>query len=163
MFGYGQSRGLYMPQQQMPMNYRPQKPSVGQQIARLGLNAASQGIGMGVKDLVVDSMQEEEEVVPGAGGGATPEGQAAKTATSAAGAGIGSVIAPGVGTMVGGAVGGTLGSIANMFFQEEQEEPQRRPMLPPPQQPYMVRPKSSYGMGYAQQYGVQNPYGFRMG
>ncbi len=157
MYGYGQSPGLYIPQQ--PMNYQPSKPSFGEQLARLGLSAASQGIGVGVKDLVTDSMQEEEE----GPSGPSPAAEVTKTVGSAAGSGIGSVIAPGVGTAVGGAVGGTLGSLASMFFEEEQEEPQRRPMLPPPAQPYMVRPKSSYGGGFAQQYGVQNPYGFRMG
>ncbi len=165
MFGYGQSPGLYIPQQ--PMNYQPSKPSFGEQLARLGLSAASQGIGVGVRDWTVDAMQEGigsgssvgEKAASPAGGA---EKAAATTVGTAAGAGLGSIV-PGVGTAVGGAVGGALGGLASLFFEEEQEEPQRRPMLPPPAQPYMVRPKSSYGGGFAQQYGVQNPYGFRMG
>ena len=145
-YGYGGMRpgGLVRPKQLV--GYQQRQPTTGERLARLGLSGAAKGVGQIARDATVDAMTED----------------VGKTAGAAAGSTVGSIVAPGVGTMVGGFGGGLAGGILDMFFEEEKKPVYQAP--PPPPKPRLDMYANRFApQGRAGFYGVQNPYGFRMG
>ena len=174
MFGYGQSPGIYggspgLVRPKRMVGYQEREPTTGEKLARLGLSGVAKGVGQIAGDATVDELTSYLPKPNGADALKSVSGSAGTSTTSdvgksvgtAAGAGIGSII-PGVGTMVGGAAGGLAGGIFDMFFEKEKEPVYEAPRPAP--NPRLDRYASTYAApSRAGFYGVQNPYGFRMG
>jgi len=157
--------------QQYNMLQEPED-TIGQDIAKLAVGSAFQGLGAGLNAGIQQEMRYQPQVQPAApstGQNAAVGGASGALSGAATGAGFGTAFGgPLLGTAVGALVGGLGGALMPLFFEEDQQQepPQLSPMLafraqqqplPMPAQP-MYPPQDQF----AQMYGVSNPYGYRV-